>query len=132
MLRWQDWLDQARADQATAEDLSKTHHWEWCCFACQQAAEKYMKAFLETHRAEHEGHSLNALIGRVARLVEVNDDVRDACAALNRYYIPTRYPDAHEQGAPVNLYTERDAKSALSDLRIVAEFIAPFVKPPPP
>lgn len=131
MQRWRDWLDQARADHTAAQDMFNTKHWEWCCFACQQSAEKFLKAVLDARRLDHEGHSLNGLLYRVQGVTEVTDEVRDACATLNRFYIPTRYPDAHEEGSPTQLYRERDARNALDDLTIVAQFAESLVGPSP-
>lgn len=132
MLRWEDWLTQAGDDQAAAADLLATKHWAWSCFACHQAAEKYLKAVLEVRRLPHEGHSLPALLNKLHDSLqqELPDGVYDACRALNRLYIPTRYPDAHQEGAPVDNYGERDARNAIRDLETLVEFLAPLVRPP--
>ncbi|MHB2020815.1 MAG: HEPN domain-containing protein [Candidatus Xenobia bacterium] len=73
-----------------------------------------------------------ALARRLAAGAEIEGEVLDACHALNRLYIPTRYPDAHEEDAPVDLYGERDARDALRDLQTVATFASTFGGPPPP
>jgi HEPN domain-containing protein len=132
MLRWQDWRTQALGDQSAAEDLFRTGHWAWCCFACHQAAEKFLKAALEARRVPHEGHSLPTLVRNLSQAVDhpMPDPVMAACRALNRLYIPTRYPDAHQEGAPVELYGERDARSALQDLREVVQFLEQAGGPP--
>lgn len=130
MLRWEDWLAQARGDRLAAENLRSSHNWDWCCFACQQSAEKYLKAALDARRIDKEGHYLPGLLARLASTVAVPEEVTDACAILNRLYIPTRYPDAHQEGAPIDVYRERDARDALRELGIVAEFIESIVRAP--
>lgn len=45
-----------------------------------------------------------------------------ACSRLNRFYIPTRYPDAFPQGAPASQFFEADARQALTDAKGIATF----------
>lgn len=130
VLRRDDWLKQARGDRETAEVLGRNARWDWCCFACQQAAEKFLKAALDHLRADCEGHSLPTLAKRLGPSVEVGEEVAHVCRVLNRYDIPTRYPDAHDEGAPIDLYDERDARDALAKLGAVAEFAEALVRPP--
>jgi len=130
VLRSDDWLRQARGDQETAEVLFRNGRWDWCCFASQQSAEKYLKAALDARRADCEGHSLPALSRRLEPGTAVPEGVGHACRVLNRFYIPTRYPDVHQEGAPVDLYDEKDAGGALEELRVVAGFVEGLVRPP--
>lgn len=130
VLRKEDWLRQARSDRETAEVLQRNARWDWCCFACQQAAEKFLKAALDAARADCEGHSLPTLARRLEPFAAVLDPVAHACRVLNRFYIPTRYPDVHDEGAPVDLYDERDASDALRELGVVAEFVEGIVRSP--
>jgi HEPN domain-containing protein len=80
------------------------------CFLAQQAAEKAIKAFLYSNGAESVwGHS-------VAELCEDS-------AALDRFYIPTRYPNGLPGGIPADAYTVEDADRALSMAEQVVSFI---------
>lgn len=122
MDRWRDWQRQSEGDRSAALALRNAGNWDWCCFACHQSAEKALKAALEHLRREHSGHSLNYLLRALDESRDpASRQVRDACARLNRFYIPTRYPDAFDQGAPVEQYTESDADAALLDLELVLE-----------
>jgi predicted nucleotidyltransferase len=47
----------------------------------------------------------------------------EAGKSLDRHYIPTRYPNSHPSGAPGDLYTERDARPALADAKLVLEHV---------
>ena len=122
MQRAHDWLAEARAELRAARDLLKGQHWSWCCFTCQQASEKALKAASEHFRAPQFGHNLNLLVQAVATHTSVPARVAQACARLNRYYIPTRYPDAFDRGAPADQFFEADARQALDDAEEVQRF----------
>ena len=120
--RTRDWLEQARADLRAARDLLKAGHHAWCCFACQQAAEKALKAVLEHLRTPRPGHNLLELLAHISGQLQVPESVRRACVVLNRYYISTRYPNAFPSGAPVQMFDEQDAREALSHAQEVLAF----------
>ncbi|HBY92959.1 MAG: HEPN domain-containing protein [Ardenticatenaceae bacterium] len=122
MQRAQDWLIEAQAELRAARDLLAGQHWSWCCFTCQQASEKALKAICEHFRTPQLGHNLNVLLQAVEAHTTVEQTVRTGCARLNRYYIPTRYPDAFPQGAPADQFFEADAREAVEDAERVVEF----------
>jgi HEPN domain-containing protein len=116
--RHQDWLRQAEADLAAAHTLQQAGHWAWCCFTCQQVAEKALKAIGEQRRLLQRGHDLVALGG----LLGLSAELTKVCMRLDRHYIPTRYPDAFAQGAPSDHFSDDDAKGALEDAAAVLAF----------
>jgi len=120
--RTADWMEQAHEDLSAARDMFSTHHYAWCCFLCHQAAEKALKAVLEHLRNPTSGHNLLKLLSVIQEILEVPDDVRRACTVLNRYYIPTRYPNAFPSGAPVRMFDERDAEEAIRYAEAVVFF----------
>ena len=122
MQRTWDWMREAQAELAAARSLYETRHWAWCCFTCQQAAEKALKALCERFRTPQTGHNLNLLVQAVAEHVAVPDSVRRGCARLNRYYVPTRYPNAFDRGVPAEQFFEDDARLALDDAEEVVRF----------
>ncbi|MEO0248010.1 MAG: HEPN domain-containing protein [candidate division WOR-3 bacterium] len=130
MQRAKDWLKEAQAELCAASDLLKGRHWSWCCFTCQQAAEKALKALCEHFRTPQFGHNLNVLAQAVATHVAVPEPVRMACARLNRYYIPTRYPNAFDRGAPTEQFFEADARQALTDAEEVIRFAEGLIGSP--
>jgi len=115
-----NWLGEAEFDLDTA-DLVQERHPNVACFHAQQAAEKALKAYLvavcgdqpQSHVAEH---LLSAL-----RAVEIVPplDVRDAAIALDRYYIPARYPDALGGASPSSVFQMQDAQAAMTQARSV-------------
>lgn len=106
-------MEQAKGELKAAKDLYSTSNYAWCCFTCQQAAEKALKAVLEHLGRPTPGHNLIALAEEISKHLEVPKEVRDACRILNRYYIPTRYPNAFPSGAPIHMFNEDDALEAL-------------------
>src|SRR5437764_9678097 len=110
-----DWLRQAEADIEHAGSAMEDEAFEWSCFAAQQAAEKGLKAVFYHLHGDPWGHSLLALMqGLVdpARAL-VTPALLDAARALDKQYIPTRYPNGFAQGAPTDYYTQRDADEAI-------------------
>jgi HEPN domain-containing protein len=120
MRRPQDWFRQAQLDLAAASDAKRQGHYEWACFAAQQAAEKAVKGAHQAMGTEAWGHSITELLGG---LDKVPGDVLDAAKALDKHYIPTRYPNSHPAGAPGDLYTAPEAERALADAERVIRHV---------
>lgn len=129
MQRAWDWMREAQAELAAARSLYEARHWAWCCFTCQQAAEKALKAVCESLRVPQTGHNLNLLVQVVAEHRAVPESVRSGCARLNRYYVPTRYPNAFDRGVPAEQFFEEDARQALQDAEEVLRFAHATVGP---
>lgn len=126
--RTEDWLREAQAELRAGRDLLKGKHWSWCCFTCQQAAERALKAMCEHFRSPQFGHNLNLLLQAIEAYTPVSGSVQMACARLNRYYIPTRYPNAFDRGAPADQFFEADARQALQDAEEVMSFAESVVR----
>jgi len=65
---------------------------------------------------------MNLLLQAIETFVAVTESLRMACARLNRYYIPTRYPDAFDRGAPADQFFAFDARQAIVDAEEVLGF----------
>lgn len=108
-----DWFRQADADLRLARHARDGAAHDWACFAAQQAAEKALKAVLMSRGADAWGHTVTALLGVVA-----GDDVAEelvVCAkTLDKHYIPTRYPNGLDAGAPTDFYTSKDSDDAIA------------------
>ena len=117
-----DWMEQAKGEFKAARDLYSTKNYAWCCFACQQAAEKALKSILEHLGSPTSGHNLLMLVNEISAYITVPQNVVDACRILNRYYIPTRYPNAFPSGAPIHMFDEKDAMEALELVERVLNF----------
>lgn len=130
MQRQHDWLREAQAELRAARDLLPGEHWSWCCFTAQQAAEKALKAVCEHLRIPHFGHNLNILRQAIEGAAAVPTAITLASGRLNRYYIPTRYPDAFDRGAPSEQFFETDASAAVQDAEEVVRFAERLVGSP--
>jgi len=104
------WLSAARDDYRAAERLAdELPH--LACFHAQQASEKAMKS-----------GDLSAALD--AARIDFSDPARRAAAALDKFYVPTRYPDALGWADASRSYTRRDVDTALSDAKLVIDEVA--------
>jgi len=118
--RYRDWLDEAEDDFSSAEIMLREGKYSKACFFSQQAAEKALKALhIAKYRRYEETHSVSELLRRA----EAPDELVRAGDHLDRYYIPTRYPNVWPSGAPFRHYGEEDAKDALDTSRRVMDFV---------
>jgi HEPN domain-containing protein len=119
------WLDQALRDMDDAAYARDGKRYNLCCFLAQQAAEKALKAFLYAQGAESVwGHSVAELCDDSEKMDTKFRDLKKECSPLDRFYIPTRYPNGLPGGIPADAYTYEDAERALA----MAEKITVFVK----
>jgi HEPN domain-containing protein len=120
------WLAQARADLDAAGDSARAQRFEWACFQAQQASEKAVKALWYHLSREPWGHSVAKLIQELpddacrARLADLMDDAK----ALDRLYIPARYPNGLPDTIPAAAYTARDAAGAIRISQGIVERLA--------
>ncbi len=120
--RTRDWFRQAEADLRLARSARQAGHFEWSAFACQQAAEKAVKALFQHLHKEAWGHVLIALLGALPEETKPDTALMDRARVLDRHYIPTRYPNGFERGAPVDFYSQKDADEAIAHAEAIIEF----------
>jgi HEPN domain-containing protein len=113
-------MRQAELDLEAAHDARRHAHYEWACFAAQQAAEKAAKALHESTGTEAWGHSVSELLRGAG---PITDEILDRAKALDKHYIPARYPNSHPAGAPGDLYTAAEAERALADAQAVIDHV---------
>ena len=112
--RHADWLRQADADLRHAGQARAGGAHEWACFAAQQAAEKALKAVLMSRSADAWGHTVTGLLGLVATEEEAGEALVECAKTLDKHYIPTRYPNGFDAGAPTDFYTRKDSDDAIA------------------
>ena len=118
------WMEFVREDARMAELALAGEIYNQACFHAQQGDEKALKAFLQRHhRAVPRSHALRELLAQCRQLDEEIDALKEACARLDRYYIPTRYPEALPGMAPEGLPTRQDAEEAVAFLRQALDWI---------
>ncbi len=121
MERSGDWLRQAERDLAHARTSAEAGDHEWACFASHQAAEKALKGLHQALGGEGWGHSVASLLTGVRQKLQVEDELVTCGLSLDKLYIPTRYPNGFDVGAPADYYTEEDSRGAIERAeRIVA------------
>lgn len=122
MRRTLDWLRQAKKDFQHARKSITWEDHEWSCFSAQQAAEKSVKALYQALGAEAIGHSVSMLLKKLPKKHAPSEELINQAKILDRHYIPSRYPNFHPEGAPLDYYTKGDAEEAVK----IAERIIKF------
>ncbi len=121
--RSRDWLRQSLRDLEQAEDSMAAERHEWACFAAHQAAEKAVKALHLHHRQEAWGHVITRLLQQLPESVSVPDSMVEQGRVLDNYYIPSRYPNSHPEGAPFEHYGPLQSEKAVEYARQIIEFV---------
>jgi len=118
------WFLQAEQDLDDSEFNLSGKRYNVACFLAQQSAEKALKAYLFSKGAEEVwGHSV-AELSKDAQTFDSEFNLLEAKAGpLDKYYIPTRYPNALPGGIPSKAFDENDAKSAIRLAREVIDFV---------
>jgi HEPN domain-containing protein len=122
--RSERWFAQAIHDLEDARFNLAGGRYNVACFLAQQAAEKALKAFLLYKGAEEVwGHSLAELCDDAKRFDPSFAEIERELSSLDKYYLPTRYPDALPGGIPANAFDEEDAERAISLSEKAIEFV---------
>jgi HEPN domain-containing protein len=110
------WLVTAIDDLQTARILRDNSKFAQCCFYCQQAAEKAVKAVFYSADQEPWGHSIYKLVRQLdddgISIADLGGRI-EAAKRLDQYYIPTRYPNGLPGTTPAEAYGGEDAEFAL-------------------
>ncbi|MEW6772268.1 MAG: HEPN domain-containing protein [Bacillota bacterium] len=118
-----DWLNQALRDLEQAEDSRAAGRHEWACFAAQQAAEKAVKA-LHLHLGQEAwGHVVAKLLRELPEATAVPKKLIEKGRVLDNFYIPSRYPNSHPEGAPFEHYGSLQSGEAVRYAREIIEFV---------
>ncbi len=114
-----EWVAKAEGDFATAgRELRarKNPNYDATCFHCQQCAEKYLKAILQSHKAHiPKIHYLLELLALILKFDASYEFLRSDLDALEAYSVRFRYPGD---------FAEKDqAQAAYESVKVVREFI---------
>ena len=125
-----DWLFFAESDMKLAESAIDKAIYHLACFHAQQAAKKYLKAYLaQKGLTIPKVHSLKELYEFLQPHVSELEQFLESLRVLDQYYIPTRYPDALPGTLPEGLPTKEHAEKALSDVKKLSDFIYKKISP---
>jgi HEPN domain-containing protein len=122
----ESWLAFAREDLRMAELALAETIYNQTCFHAQQCAEKSIKGLLlvqgKTPPRTHQLTDLLMLL-KPNPLEEVSLELR----LMDRFYIPTRYPDALPGALPDGLPNLHDAQEALAVAQTVLQLAEQYV-----
>ncbi len=119
------WLAPASEDLEAAELLRDGGKYSHPCFLAQQAGEKALKGLWYWFGEDPGGHSLQRLIQEFpiepihGQLMHYNEEA----AGLDRYYIPTRYPNGLPDLTPGQNYFRLDSDQATTSAHILLQFV---------
>lgn len=109
------WLQTAVEDLSAANALAEAQMYSHACFMAQQSGEKAMKALWFFIEDDPWGHSIQKLVMQFPKpeFIEEMGLWLTNGATLDKFYIPTRYPNGLPDLTPGQSYTEADAKVAI-------------------
>lgn len=122
VMRTRDWFRQAEKDLKHAKKAAEGKDFEWACFAAQQAAEKAVKALYQSVHVDAIGHSVSRMMQDLPASLKPTEDLVEWAKELDKHYIPSRYPNFHPEGAPLDYYTAREAERATEGADRIIEF----------
>lgn len=122
---YERWMKQAKIDLEDAEFNAQGGRYNLTCFLSQQAAEKALKAYLylQGHQVVW-GHSAAELVVDASDNDAEFSTLKDRASLLDRFYIPTRYPNGLPGGIPSEAFNARDAEEAVQAAEEIISFIS--------
>jgi HEPN domain-containing protein len=120
--RSDDWLRQGRRDLDHARRANAGGDHEWACFAAHQGAEKALKAVFHSRGEEAWGHTVSELLTALLGNRAAGEPLMLQAKALDKHYIPTRYPNGFPSGAPMDYYTTEDSTKAIADAEAIIRY----------
>jgi HEPN domain-containing protein len=110
------WLSQAEHNLLVAKHNLVGKFYSDACFMSEQASQVALKAFITSKKRRRiVEHSVQELASICSNYDKDFKEVIEYGKTLDRYYIPTRYPDALASPAvPFKTYKEEDAADAIS------------------
>ncbi|GAB4256051.1 MAG: HEPN domain-containing protein [Thermoleophilia bacterium] len=119
------WLEQSSDDLRAAQVLLEAGHHALAAFHAQQSAEKALKGLWRSLDLDPWGHSVVKLLEGLSSSPGGLDlaELLPVAAALDKLYIPTRYPDALPGLTPAEAYTAAEADTAIRQARVLVEAV---------
>ena len=120
MKDYERWFKKAENDLLAIQILLNSNNApaDICCFHAQQAAEKYIKAYLVVKNIHFpQTHDLELLVRLAAKTNPAFLEIHKVALLLLNYGVAPRYPDQIDE------LTFEDAKTANSNANIIKEFI---------
>lgn len=119
--RSHDWLRQATRDLEHAIESRAAGRHEWACFAAHQAAEKAVKALHLRKGQEAWGHVVARLLADLPNAA--GSQLIEKARVFDNYYVPTRHPNGHDEGAPFEHFGPLQSAMAVRFAGEIVEFV---------
>ena len=117
------WAAFAKSDLISAELLFREGVWNQVCFHSQQCAEKFLKGSL-LPESRPRTHKIADLV-RLTDFLALGDELKSRLRLLDRFYIPSRYPDALPGTLEDGMPTEEDARHSLETAKALEAALNP-------
>jgi len=116
------WFKMALGTVRSAEGDLERGDYNWACFKAHQSAEFAVKGLLRGLGLGAYGHSVSALLAAAPSELKVLNLLQRA-KTLDKYYVPTRYPNAWAEGSPADYYTREDASQAIEYAKSIISWV---------
>lgn len=126
----QRWLLTASEDLDAAKTLHEASKFSHACFLSQQSAEKAMKALWFAIDSDPWGHSIQRLVMEFPQqdMLADMENWQAQAAYLDRFYIPTRYPNGLPDLTPSQVYNSKDSEQAIETASFFWEEVRKLIK----
>ena len=117
------WFQTAQEDLQAAQTLREADIYAHACFHAQQCGEKLLKAMWYLLDRDPWGHSIQRLVREFPEPDRIadQDDWLQRAAFLDRFYIPTRYPNGLPDLTPGQSYFRQDADQTIEQANFFLE-----------
>lgn len=120
---WERYLRQAEHTFTSAQRDKEAGDYDWACFKAHQAAELVIKGRIRSSDRFITGHSLLQLLDYLQQDTAVPNEIYKCARQLDKVYIPSRYPDAYDAGAPMDFYDREDASQSIACVQKIFIFV---------
>ena len=121
----EEWLKKARDDELIAQSILKHRDAppSGACFASQQMAEKYFKAFLVDKQNRFPRiHILEHLLALCTKIDSSFEGLKKEVTFLDGFYTPVRYPGDYPE------FSWKDAEEAFEKALKIKDFVLTKIK----
>ena len=126
------WFKTAEDDLDSAKILKNSGKYAHSCFHSQQAAERSLKTVWYLSDEDPWGHSIKKLIDDLESLNPSLylkfEPLERVALILDRFYIPTRYPNGLPDITPDVAFENVDAETCLNHARSIIEVVRSVLK----
>lgn len=111
----------AKKDLQVAELLCASEMFAHACFHAQQAAAKAVRSVWRSENQDLKSASIKRLVVEFPGKAGIADLDKwaDAAALLDKYYIPTRYPNGLPDLTPDEIYGKEDGRRGIEAARLL-------------